>query len=205
MLLIDIPWAHRVWALPFLTVLAPSQRHDQACGHRHKTLTDWARQMLTQVRRWVPHRPIVLVADSSFAALDLLAALRQLPQAVQLVTRLRLDAALYHPAPERQAQQMGRPRKVGSRLPTLKALVENPYTPWETVVVSDWYGQGDYSLQVASHTAVWYHTGLPAVPIRWVLIRDPKGQFPPKHFYVPTSRLNPAKSCFGSGGAGKSK
>lgn len=180
MLLVDIPWAHRVWALPFLTVLAPSQRHDQACGHRHKTLTDWARQMLTQVRRWLPHRPIVLVADSSFAALELLEALRQLPQPVQVVTRLRLDAALYHPAPERQAQQMGRPRKVGKRLPTLKALVENPYTPWETRVVSDWYGQGDYSLQVASHTAVWYHTGLPAVPIRWVLIRDPKGQFPPQ-------------------------
>jgi len=180
MLLVDIPWAHRVWALPFLTVLAPSQRHDQACGHHHKTLTDWARQMLTQVRRWLPHRPIVLVADSSFAALELLEALRQLPQPVQVVTRLRLDAALYHPAQSRQAQQMGRPRKVGKRLPTLKALVENPYTPWETRVVSDWYGQGDYSLQVASHTAVWYHTGLPAVPIRWVLIRDPKGQFPPQ-------------------------
>ena len=180
MLLVPIPWAHRVWALPFLTVLAPSQRHGQACGHRHKTLTNWARQMLTQVRRWVPHRPLVLVADSSFAALDLLEALRQLPQPVQVVTRLRLDAALYHPAPERQAQQMGRPRKVGKRLPTLKALIENPYTPWETIVVSDWYGQGDYSLQVASHTAVWYHTGLPAVPIRWVLIRDPKAQFPPQ-------------------------
>ncbi|CAA9586831.1 hypothetical protein AVDCRST_MAG81-4002 [uncultured Synechococcales cyanobacterium] len=65
MLLVDIPWAQRVWALPFFTVLAPSQRHDQSHGHRHKTLTDWARQMLTQVRRWLPHRAIVLVADST--------------------------------------------------------------------------------------------------------------------------------------------
>lgn len=65
MLLVPIPWAHRVWALPFLTILAPSQRHSQACGHRHKTLTDWARQMLAQVRRWLPHRAIVLVADST--------------------------------------------------------------------------------------------------------------------------------------------
>jgi len=136
--------------------------------------------MLTQVRRWLPHRAIVLVADSSFAALELLEALRQLPRPVEVVTRLRLDAALYHPAPERQAKQMGRPRKVGKRLPTLKALVDNPYTLWYTVVVEDWYAHGDYTLEIASHTAVWYHTGLPAVPIRWVLIKDPKGKFEPQ-------------------------
>lgn len=116
----------------------------------------------------------------SFAALALLEVLRQLPKPVQVVTRLRLNAALYNPAPERQVKQMGRPRKVGKRLPTLKVLIENSYTPWETIVVQDWYGQGDYPLQVASHTAVWYHTGLPAVPIRWVLIRDPKDQFQPQ-------------------------
>jgi len=89
MLLVDIPWAHRAWALPFFTVLAPSERHHQSRGHRHKNLTDWARQMLTQVRRWLPHRAIVLVADSSFAALELLEALRQLSTPVHVVTRLR--------------------------------------------------------------------------------------------------------------------
>lgn len=110
MLVVDIPWAHRVWALPFFTVLAPCERHDQSRRHRHKSLTDWVRQMLTQVRRWLPQRGIVLVADSSFAALELLEALRQLSTPVHVVTRLRLDAALDHPAPQRQAKQMGRPR-----------------------------------------------------------------------------------------------
>lgn len=183
MVLVDISWAQRVWALPFFTVLAPSQRHHQSHGNRHKTLTDWARQMLTQVRRWLPHRAIVLVADSSFAALELLEALRQLSTPVYVVTRLRLDAALYHPAQSRQAKQMGRPRKVGKRLPTLKALVDNPYTPWHTVVVQDWYGHGDYPLQITSHTAIWYHTGLPALPIRWVLFKDPQGRFQPQALY----------------------
>ena len=89
MLLVDIPWAHRVWALPFFTVLAPSERHHQSRKHRHKNLADWARQMLTQVRRWLPQRAIVLVADSSFAALELLEALRQLSTPVHVVTRLR--------------------------------------------------------------------------------------------------------------------
>ncbi len=54
MLLVNIPWAHRVWALPFFTVLTPSERYHQSRRHQHKTLTDWARQMLTQVRLWLP-------------------------------------------------------------------------------------------------------------------------------------------------------
>ena len=72
--------------------------------------------------------------------------------------------------------------QVGKRLPTVKALVENSYTPWQTVVIKDWYGHGEYPLQFVSHTAVWYHTGLPALPIRWVLVKDPQGKFKPQAF-----------------------
>jgi hypothetical protein len=32
-------------------------------------------------------------------------------------------------------------------------------------------------VEVSSQTAVWYSTGLFAVPLRWVLIRHPKGEF----------------------------
>ena len=38
MLLVEIPWAQRVWALPFFTVLAPSERYHQRQGRRHKVL-----------------------------------------------------------------------------------------------------------------------------------------------------------------------
>src|ERR1700712_5321205 len=62
MLLAPIPWARRVWALPVLTALAPSERYDSARGRRHKRLTDWARQMLLQARRWLPGRTLVMVA-----------------------------------------------------------------------------------------------------------------------------------------------
>src|ERR687884_101232 len=75
MLLVPIPWAGRVWALPFLTALAPSERHRGEQGRRHKTLTDWGRQMVLQARRWMPDRSLVLVADSGFAALEFLATL----------------------------------------------------------------------------------------------------------------------------------
>ena len=182
MLLVEIPWAQRVWALPFFTVLAPSERYHHRQGRRHKVLTDWARQMLTQVRRWLPQRAIVLVADSSFAALELLESLRQLPHPVHVVTRLRLDAAHYNPAPERLPKQMGRPRKVGNRLPTLKSMLEEPKTDWTSLTIEGWYGRRTYPIEVVSQTAVWYHTGMAAVPIRWVLVRDPQGRFAPQAF-----------------------
>ncbi len=101
----------------------------------------------------MPTRAIVVVADSSFAALELLWALSQMNRPVHIITRLRLDAQLYQPALPRRPKQMGRPRKVGKRLPGLKALVDNPYTPWQTVEMKDWYGQGDYLLHIASATA----------------------------------------------------
>ena len=75
LLLVPISWAERTWALPFLAALASSERHSRAYGRRHKKLTDWGRQMVLQTRRWLLGRVLVLVADSSFAALELLAAL----------------------------------------------------------------------------------------------------------------------------------
>jgi hypothetical protein len=176
MLLVPIPWAQRVWALPFLNVLAPSERYHQACGQRHKTLPDWARQMIMQLRRWLPDRPLVVVADSTYAVIELLAACGRLPQPVTVVTRLRLDAALYDPAPPRLPGTKGAPRKKGARQPTLAQRLVDPKTTWEEVTVA-WYGGGTRTVEVATGTAIWYHAGKPTVPLRWVLIRDPLGQF----------------------------
>jgi hypothetical protein len=177
MLLVPIPWAGRVWALPFLTALAPSERYDQEHGRRHKTLADWARQLLLLVRRWWPDRPLIAVADSSYAALELLAACQAWPQPVTVITRLRLDAALYEPAPPRSPRQVGRPRLKGQRLPTLAVVAGDPTIDWTAMTVPDWYGTGARRIEIVSATAVWYHTGLPPVPVRWVLIRDPDGKF----------------------------
>ena len=174
MLLVPVPWAARVWALPFLTALCPSQRYHEGQGRRHKKLTDWARQMVKQVHRWLPDRPIVIVADSAFAALDLLGAVRR---HASVITRLRLDAALYAPAPERRPGQRGRTRLKGERLPALSLVLADPTTAWTALTIPFWYGERDRAVEVASGTAVWYHSGMPTVPLRWVLIRDPLGQF----------------------------
>lgn len=79
--------------------------------------------MLLQVRRWLPKRELVVTYDSSFAALEFLNALRQHLNPIHAITRLRLDAALYQPAPPRKPRQMGRPRLKGKRLPNSSAGV----------------------------------------------------------------------------------
>ena len=177
MLLAPVPWAGRVWALPFLTALAPSERFCQGRERRHKKLTDWGRQLVLQARRWLPGRELVVVADSGFAALEFLAATSR--RGVACVTRLRLDAALYDPAPPRLPGTNGRPRTKGKRLANLSDVLADPATVWQRVIVPGWYG-GERVVEISTNTAVWRHGGMPVVPIRWVLIRDPLGRFAPQ-------------------------
>lgn len=176
MLLVPVSWAHRTWALPFLTVLAPSERYAKEAGKQHKKITDWAKGMLLQLKRWLPNREIIAVGDSSYAVMDFLAAVRK---QLTFITRLRLDAALYAPAPPRQPGKRGRNRKKGARLPTLEEELKNPDTEWQEVKLSHWYGHTEKVMEVASKTAWWYHSGKPVIPLRWVLLRDPEGEIAP--------------------------
>jgi hypothetical protein len=193
MLLVPVPWAKRVWALPFLTVLAPSERYHQERGQRHKKLTDWARQMLLMVRRWMPERPLVLVTDSSFAVITLLWRLSRLAHPICCITRLRLDAALYEPVPHRRPRQNGRPRLKGKRVPTLAYVLADATTRWTTVTVRGWYGEGERVVEITSATAVWYHSGMPPLPIRWVLVRDPQGKFEPQALLCTDMTVEPVQ------------
>jgi hypothetical protein len=179
MLLVEIPWAAAIWALPFLTVLCPSERYYQTGGRQPQKLTERAWQIIELVMRWLPDRSLVFVADSSFAALNLLKLVSGLPT-VSLITRLRLDAALYDPAPSRRPHQQGRGRLKGNRRPTLQQVLADPKTKWTKLEIDNWYGEGKREVEVCSQTAVWYHAGKPPVEIRWVLIRDPRGEFDPQ-------------------------
>jgi DDE superfamily endonuclease len=179
MVLTPLSWANRVWALPFLTVLCPSERFYAQRGRRHQPLTERAWQMMRLVGRWLPGREVAFVADSSFAALELLEKVKLLPCA-SVITRLRLDAALYDPPPPRLPGTKGRPRLKGKRRPTLEAVLVDARTPWTPLLVEQWYGEGPRKVEVTTDTAVWYHTGKPPVAIRWVLIRDPQKDFKPQ-------------------------
>jgi hypothetical protein len=189
MVAVPIPWAKRTSALPFLTILAPSARWSEANGKHHKTLTSWARQAILQTKRWLPNRRLVFVADSGFAALDLLAAVRG---HVCMITRLRLDANLFWPAPKRRPGQRGRTPLKGPALPKLRAVLKSKRTVWTSVVVSQWYNAQQRSLLGATGTALWYHAGIAPVPIRWVLVRDLSGEHEPAAFLSTDLDAQPA-------------
>src|SRR6266700_401332 len=150
MLLTPIPWAQRVWALPFLTVLTPSERYHQERNMRHKTITDWAWQMIVQVSRWIPNRHLVVVADGTYAVLDCLRKVSHLPT-VCVITRLRLDACLYDPAPLREAHTKGRTALKGKRQLKLAERLHDPNTLWQKHTLP-WYGGTTREMEIATGT-----------------------------------------------------
>lgn len=139
MLLVSVPWSARVWALPFLTVLAPSERSNVANGKRHKTSLDWLMQMITAVRRWWPERMLVLVTDGGLVALKLGLRCAGFANPVTYVSRLRLDAQLYEPpGPQPQGKPGPKPKK-GRRQPSLRQRLTDPKTLWQQETIA-WYG-----------------------------------------------------------------
>ena len=187
MLLVKVPWADRVMALPFLTLLAPSKRFYAGKMRPPKTLLDWARQAALQIHRWLPDRYIVLVADSAFAAIEFLAAVRN---HACVVTRLRLDANLFG-FPPQKPKGRGRPPIKGKPHKKLSALIKDRKVSWKRYRVSLWYGRTNRLVDIASGTALWYRSGVPPVPIRWLLVRDPKGELEPQAFLATNLNARP--------------
>jgi DDE superfamily endonuclease len=171
MLLVPVPWSRRVWALPLLTALCWPTAQDK--HRRHKTSVDWVRQMMKQARRWRPGRHLVLVVDGGFAAVSL--ALACVKHKVVMVSRLRWDAALYHPPVAQPPGKRGPNPLKGKRQRRLQGWAERSDTPWETVEVA-WYKGERKTLWVFSRTALWYTPRQPPVAIRDVLVADPEAK-----------------------------
>lgn len=170
--LVRVPWSRRVWALPFLTVLAPGEKR-YTKKRTHKKAPRWVGQMIRQVRRWVPEGAIVLVVDGGFACVEL--ALTCLQVEVVMVSRMRQDARLFHRPGPRRPGQRGRNRVKGERQRTIKEWARRSDTPWEEAEV-DWYGGGRKRVLLVSRTGLWYRAGKKPVWVRWVLVRDPEGK-----------------------------
>jgi DDE superfamily endonuclease len=186
---VTLPWTKQKWALPFLCVLATTPEVSERLGKRHKTIAMWAHQMISLVRRWLPDRPIKLMGDTAYSVLEL--GLHAKAQQVTLVTTGRLDAVLHEPPPERTRHTIGRPRVVGTRLPALEQVLQDPETVWQKLTL-DWYGEGERTLEICTGTALWYRYGYDPLPIRWVLTRDPLGKCPPKAIFS-TDPAQPAE------------
>ena len=192
MLLVRLPWAARVWALPVLTLLTYTQRYDQQRGKAHRTLVDFARQTMLVLRRWLPDRKLVFVFDGNYAVLSLLSWAQHLPEPVSVITPLRLDAALYELPSAREPGKKGRKPYKGKRLPSLKGVLADSNTAWTRVEVC-WYGDVKRAVELVWGEAVWYHPGEPVVRCRWVLVRDPKQRFPARALLCTDLCVSPAQ------------
>ncbi|MEO1006704.1 MAG: transposase [Cyanobacteria bacterium J06638_38] len=82
--------------------------------------------------------------------------------------------------PKRSNMIDRRPRLKGKRLPNLEQVLIDADTDWSKITLANWYGETERTVEITTGVAVWYHTGLPVVPIRWVLVRDPLGKFKPQ-------------------------
>lgn len=180
-------WFTRKVALPFLTVLVPSEDGNKKMNRRHKTLHDWTRQAVLQIRKWYPHREIILVADSEFATAETVKTCSR--HNVSFVSRLKLNARLYDFPFE---VKIGRPRNKGLRLPTAEERINNPYTAWELTEVA-WYGNKRKITQYLTGTCLWHvmsHSNTP-MKIRYVLMTDPLNKFKPILLMSSDESLNP--------------
>jgi DDE superfamily endonuclease len=179
-LLVTPPWSPKPWALPVLSLPGPTPEVSARLGRRHKTIADWARQMILCLRRWLPGVDLTVVGDRAYSVIELGLCCRR--RGVRLIAPLRLDARLFAPPPPRPAGTVGRPRIVGDRLPNLEVILTDPATVWEPVKLP-WYDGTERVLELATGPALWYHTGLRPLPIRWVLSRDPRGELEPRGMF----------------------
>lgn len=187
MLMVPLPWCKRPWALPFLTVLAPSKKSNEAAGRRHKTSLDWTRQMTCAVSRWLK-RSWTLVGDGAYACMDL--ALWCIRVHVALVSRLRLDAQLFE-FPVIEKKKRGRKPVKGKRI-ELKALLHDPNQTWQTDTV-DWYGGQTRQIEYLSFICLWYHAGFTPVTLRIVLVKTPGGKNEAEAFFSTDTNLKPTQ------------
>jgi hypothetical protein len=183
-LIVNVPWTRRCLALPVLSVLAPSPKVSRQLKRRHKTIATWARQMITQVRRWLPGVEITLLGDGAYSVVEL--GLRCHKLGVRLIAPLVLDAQLFEaplptPAPG-QKKGVGRPAQKGARKAKLSAVLLAPQTVWEAVSVA-WYDGQQRQLEVTTGTALWKRAKCKNLAIGWVLVRDPLEELAAKAYF----------------------
>jgi len=187
MLIVPLPWCKRPWALPFLTLLAPSKKSNEKANRRHKTSLDWTRQMVMLVSRWLKRRWI-LVGDGAYACMQLAATC--IKQKVVLISRLRLDAQLFE-FPMVEEKKLGRKPIKGARI-QLKTFLTDTKQKWQQGIV-DWYGAEKRHIDYITFTCLWYHAGCAPITLRIVLVKTPNGKNSAEVFFSTDINLAPEK------------
>ena len=187
MLIVPLSWCKRPWALPFLTLLAPSKKSNEKAGRRHKTSLDWTCQMVKLISRWLK-KSWILVGDGAYACMNLAGTC--IKQNVTLISRLRLDAQLFE-FPVYKEKKLGRKPIKGTRI-QLKTLLTEQEQTWQTGLVN-WYGGEKKSVEYLTFICLWYHAGTPPIPLRIVLVKTPNGKNEAETFFSTHVDLEPTQ------------
>lgn len=178
-------------ALPILARLNAKQtgpgrspKHKGRGTHQKKTTVTLMGEMIALVAQWMPEAQFLFCGDGAYACLA-----GSLPPNVQLVSRMRCDAALYAPVPKRRKKgQRGRPPRKGKRLPTPKQRVQRLRRgAWRTVRLV-LYGETVQRL-IYDFTALWYDVR-PHAPVRIICVRDPQGKREDEFFFATDLRMS---------------
>jgi DDE superfamily endonuclease len=145
---------------------AAEQAH---AAHPRPTKLALARELLALVAGWADGRAVYAVVDSAYAARPLV---EDRPANVQVLSRLRPDAALWARPGRRRPGQRGGGRTRGHHLPNPQATaaVRRRWDPLPLTL----YGRSVTPL-VFGCTALWYGA-LRDQPVRIVVVRDPSGR-----------------------------
>lgn len=170
-LIIKLPWSNRYWALPFMTVLCPSKKHDDTKKLKHKTSIDRAMQLVYIISCLLKKRSWTLLGDGGFACIKLGHACAK--SNVTLVSRLRLDAALFDDIIVSDDKRRGRKPVKGRKIPTLKQQLQDDNIQWQEHKVA-WYGRILKTVKLSTGVNLWYKSGEKPLQIRWVMVMDPE-------------------------------
>jgi hypothetical protein len=185
--LVAIPGASRLWALPIFVILCHSEKEDKKQSRRHQTPAQRLFQALLVLRRWFPDREFILAADGGFASHELTSGLARRAAHTTYVSRFYANAALYDPPPvvvlkaNGKRPTAGRSRVKGDKQDTPQQVVAK--TKERTRLQVSWYGGEDRQVEVVSGTGHWYKAGQGLVLVRWVYVHDVSGTHRDEYFY----------------------
>lgn len=176
-------WSMR-WVLPAVFALY-RKPGDMREGESFQSRQELAAEMIQRTAQALPGISLRTSADGQYAKRPVV---EKLPPGVNLVSRLRRDAAIYALPPQRTPKgKRGRKPKKGKRLPTPKKMAAYRKKGWQDITV---FKQGyRVSRRVLGVTCLWYHV-CREVPIRMVIVRDPTGKEKDDFFFCTDAHVS---------------
>jgi len=180
-------WPMVRWVLPAVFALY-HKRSDCKAKETFATRQELAGQMIQRTAQALAEVQVRVSADGQYAQRRLV---EMLPEGVNLVSRIRRDAAIYAlPSKRRPKSKRGRKPRKGKRLPCPRKIAAYRKQGWQKITV---YKQG-YTAQrlVLGLVCLWYRV-CRDVPIRLVIVRDPAGKEKDDFFFCTEARVSEAQ------------